>query len=105
VTYRLSEPASARFTVQRARPGRRSGKRCAKPRRSNRGGKRCTRWVRVRGSFTHAGQAGSNSFRFTGRVGGRKLRLGRHRLVLVATDAAGNRSAAVRATFRIVPRR
>jgi Ca2+-binding RTX toxin-like protein len=105
VTYRLSERASARFTVERARPGRRAGGRCAKPKRSNRAGRRCTRWVPVKGSFTQQGLAGANSFRFTGRVGGRKLRLGRHRLVLVATDLAGNRAAAVRAAFRIVPRR
>ena len=105
VTYRLSEIATARFTVERARPGRRSGARCAKPKRSNRGGRRCTRWVRVKGSFTRPSLAGANSFRFTGRVGGRKLGLGRHRLVLVAMDLAGNRSTAVRAAFRIVRRR
>jgi glucose/arabinose dehydrogenase len=32
---------------------------------------------------------------------GRRLRAGRHRLTLVATDAAGNRSRAVRATFAV----
>jgi Ca2+-binding RTX toxin-like protein len=105
VTYQLSEPATALFRVQRARPGRRVGGRCVAPTRANRNRKRCTRWVRVRGSFSQAGQAGSNTFRFTGRVGGRRLRLGRYRLVLVATDGAGNKSAAARAPFRIIRRR
>jgi hypothetical protein len=41
------------------------------------------------GSFTHADVAGANRFRFTGRVGGRKLRPGSYRLRAVARNAAG----------------
>jgi hypothetical protein len=61
-------------------------------------------YVAVRGSFSQVAQAGSNGFRFTGRLRGRKLALGRYRLVLAAKDAAGNKSKAKRAKFRIVPR-
>jgi hypothetical protein len=104
VSYRLSEPASVLFRVERRAAGRRVGKRCVKPNRSNRRRKRCTRWLRQRGSFTHSGQAGANSFRFTGRLRGRKLRPGRYRLVGLPTDLAGNSGAAIRATFRIVRR-
>jgi hypothetical protein len=57
--------------------------------------------VRVKGGFTHAGAAGTNTFRFMGRLRGRALRRGKYRLVAVATDAAGNRSAALRRPFRI----
>ena len=60
--------------------------------------------MRLRGSFTHTGRAGTNSFKFTGRLRRRKLRPARYRLAAVATDAAGNRSPAKRRTFRIVRR-
>jgi hypothetical protein len=101
VRYRLSEPASVRFTVEKPRPGRRVGRRCVVPTRANRTRPRCIRHVTV-GGFTHTGRAGANSFRFTGRVGGRKLAPGTYRLVAVPTDAARNRGAAVRRTFRII---
>jgi hypothetical protein len=40
--------------------------------------------------------------RFSGRIGRRALRPGRYRLAVRAVDAAGNRSAARSAAFRIV---
>jgi Tol biopolymer transport system component len=83
VAYTLSEPATTTFTVERRRPGR-------------------PRWVRLRGSFSHAGIQGRNSFKFTGRLRGRRLPPGTYRLVAVARDSAGNKSATARATFRIV---
>ena len=91
VSYRLSEPARMRFTVQRRQAGRRVGRRCVAPNRRNRGRRRCIRYVTLRGSFSHQGAAGTNRFRFTGRLRGRKLRPARYRLVGVPTDAAGNR--------------
>ncbi|HEX2233766.1 MAG TPA: DUF11 domain-containing protein [Thermoleophilaceae bacterium] len=78
VTYRLSDPATVKFTVHRLRPQR-----------------------RVRGSFAHAGQAGRNRFRFTGRVGKRALPAGIYRLVGVAIDSRGKRSRTRTARFRI----
>jgi hypothetical protein len=104
VRYRLSEAATARFTVQRANRGRRKGKKCVAPNRGNRHRRRCTRYRRLKGSFSRAGSAGLNSFRFTGRLRRRKLRPGRYRLVMVATDAAGNKSKPKRAKFRVVRR-
>jgi hypothetical protein len=91
-----------RFTVERARPGRRVRGRCVKPTRRNRTRRKCTRYVRQRGSFTVAAGAGETRFRFTGRLRGRKLRPGRYRLVAVATDDTGKRSAPKRARFTIV---
>jgi hypothetical protein len=44
--YTLSEGADVMVTIQRARPGRRAGKRCVRPTRKNRHGRRCTRFVR-----------------------------------------------------------
>ena len=102
VSYRLSEKARTRFTVERAVTGRRVGGRCRARTRANRSRPRCTRWKKVSGSFTRSGEAGRNSFRFTGRIGGKRLKPGRYRLVAAARDGAGNRARVVRRTFRIV---
>jgi hypothetical protein len=104
VRYRLSEAATSRFTVERAAKGRRKGPKCVAPKAGNRKAKRCVRYGRLNGGFSHSGKAGPNSFRFTGRLRGQKLRPGRYRLVLVATDAAGNKSRLRRAAFRVVRR-
>jgi hypothetical protein len=101
--YRVSEAATTTFTVQRARPGVRRGRRCL-PRRRGMRGRSCTRYVAVRGSFRHRSEPGLNTLRFSGRVAGRRLALGRYRLTAVARDAAGNRSQPVRKRFRIVRR-
>ena len=102
VRYRLSEPAKVLFTVQRETAGRKVGKSCVATTRGNRTKRRCTRYVAVRGSFTHSGRQGANSFRFTGRLGGRKLAPGVYRLTSVPTDAAGNRGRAQFVRFTIV---
>ena len=57
---------------------------------------------RARGSLVRAKGAGAGRLRFSGRLGGRALRAGRHRMVVTATDAAGNRSPRVILRFRIV---
>jgi hypothetical protein len=104
VRYRLSEAATVRFTVLRRTLGRRVGRRCRRPSRTNRRRPRCIRLIRVRGSFSHRGRIGRNSFRFRGRMAGRKLAPGRYYLAGVPTDAAGLRGRSVRAAFRIVAR-
>jgi virginiamycin B lyase len=101
VTYRVSATASIRFTVESVQKGRKRGKKCVKPTAKNRKAKKCTRYVVARGSFKHAGKGGSNSFRFSGRVGGKRLSSGKYRLVAVAT--IGTRKSKVRrANFKIV---
>ena len=104
VSYALSEAATAAFTVQRAKAGRKKGRRCVAPNRRNQQSPRCTRYRRVKGSFSHAGEAGLNRFRFTGRLRGKKLPPGRYRLVVVVADAAGQKSTPARAKFRVVRR-
>jgi hypothetical protein len=103
ILFRLSETATTTFRVQRASTGRRIRGRCRAATRRNKllSRRRCTRYVRVRGSFKHTDGAGANSLRFTGRVGGRRLRVGRYRLTARATDPAGNKSAVKTKRFRI----
>jgi len=102
VSYTLSEPAEVTFTVERSQPGRRVKRKCVAAKRKHRRRPACRRVVAVRGSFSHRGAEGTNAFRFTGRVGGRRLRPGRYELIGVPVDAVGNRGTAVRAKFRIV---
>jgi hypothetical protein len=99
VRYDDSQAATAAFTVQRPTQGRRKGAACVKARKRPPKAKRCTRYVKA-GSFTHADTAGPNRFRFSGRVGGRKLKPGAYRLRVVARNSAGAGKAATR-RFRI----
>ena len=102
VSYRVSEAATTTFTVERLSQGRRKGSSCQRPSASNRGGRACTRVVKVSGSFTHKGATGKlNRFTFTGRMSGRKLGAGRYRLNARPADAAGNRGTSKRVPFRI----
>jgi hypothetical protein len=101
VSFKLNVAAAVAFKVRQRRSGRRNARgRCVKPTRKNRRKRKCTRAVTLRGGFTQTGVAGSNSFRFTGRLRGRKLSPGRY--LLVATPTADGVSGLARSTrFRI----
>lgn len=99
VSYTLSSDATVAFTVERARKGRRRKGKCVKQ-RARLSGKRCTRYVKVRGGFSVAGRSGANKFRFTGRISDRKLTRGTYRLV-ARPSAAGKQGTAIRARFKI----
>jgi hypothetical protein len=103
VSFRLTEAASMRFSVVKDLPGRKVGRRCVAPTRSNRRKPRCIRTLAL-GSFPLVGHAGANGFRFTGRVRGHKLAPGKYRLVETAKDAAGNVSRPQSRSFTIVSR-
>jgi hypothetical protein len=89
ISYRDSQAATTTFTVLREVSGRKQGRSCKKPGKSNRHGKRCT-ILTVIGSFTHADKAGANSLHFSGRLKGRKLVKGAYKLRAVPHNAAGN---------------
>jgi hypothetical protein len=58
--------------------------------------------VTLRGSFTLTGKAGANTFRFTGRLAGTKLKPGKY--TLIATPSANGKTGQPVATaFRIIP--
>ena len=80
VRYELSVAARVVFRVQR---------------------KKGKRFRTLRGRFGVDSQAGQNTFRFSGRLRGRKLRPGRHRLVATPRNGAG-KGETVRVAFRIV---
>jgi hypothetical protein len=105
VSFRLNEAAKVRFTVTQRVKGRKvkRGKKtvCVKPTHKNRKRKRCTRVVTLKGSFTRIGAAGKNSFHFTGRLNGRKLKPGRYRLVATPT-VGGTKGKPTSSAFRIV---
>lgn len=86
IRYSLSEAASVTLRFQRAARIRRTGRR---------------RWVAA-GTLRRAGIAGVNRVRFSGRIGRRALRAGTYRLILRATDAAGNTAKAKPRRLRVV---
>lgn len=105
VSFKLNQAATVRFTVTRRLKGRKSkrGKKtvCVKPTKKNRKKKSCTRVVTLKGSFSRNGATGTNSFHFTGRLNGRKLKPGRYKLVATPT-AGGLKGKATSTGFRIV---
>jgi CSLREA domain-containing protein len=102
--YRLSEDARVVFTIARAQPGRKVGRRCVKPRRGGARGRPCTRYVVV-GRFAAQAKAGANTKTFSGRIGRRALKPATYRATLVAKDTAGNASTPKRLSFKVVRRR
>lgn len=101
VRYRLSRAATATFTVLRAVPGVRRGRRCVRLHGSVHGRHRCTAFVAVRGRFVRTGPAGASHFRFSGRIGGRALAPAGYRLRTVP-QAGGRRGVARLVAFRVV---
>lgn len=97
VSYSVSAAALVTFSVERKSVGRKVGKACRKATPGNRKRKPCPLFKPVKGTFTHGGAAGANSFRFTGRPGGKALKPGAYRLV------AGVGNSSLRVNFKIVP--
>lgn len=80
VSYKLSENAKVVFKIQRV-------------------GKK-----RPVGKLTRTAKSGRNVLAFSGRIGAKALRPGRYRAVIMAVDAAGNRSAPKTVRLRIAAR-
>lgn len=102
VTYRDSQAATTTFTVQKRRRGVKRRGKCVAPlkRKGKTKKRRCTRFTSV-GSFKRTDRAGQNSFRFTGRVRGRKLQPGRYQLRAVPRFG-GRDGAPATTSFRII---
>jgi hypothetical protein len=102
IAYRLSGAATVTFGVTKPAAGRRAGGKCVKPTRANRRGRRCTRWVAVRGTLKQAGNADANSLRWSGKLARRALRPGRYRLTARARPATGAAAPAVVKPFTVL---
>ena len=100
--FRLSEAASVRIAISRETRGKRKGRRCVKPSRRLRRARSCTRLVSAGTLVRTRRPAGANRIAFSGAIGRRSLSRGSYQAVLVATDAAGNRSRARTVRFRVV---
>jgi hypothetical protein len=80
--FRLSEPATVTFTVQRPAPGR--------------------GWVSLPGPVTQRLPGGHNRLVLSGRLGGRRLAPGAYRLLATPTDRAQNVGVPAPIGFRVV---
>lgn len=93
LAFTISESATVRLEVAPLSAGKRKGKRCLKPSKVKGRAKACLREGAPKLVQTTRLDAGKRSIRFTGVVKGKRLRPGRYRLILTATDAAGNATA------------
>ena len=101
ISYLDAAAGTVTFTVLVPARGERHGKTCvARSRRHPRHGRACKLYKRL-GTFRHADRAGANTFWFTGRVHGRRLRAGSYVLEARASYAGGTRSAPAKAGFRV----
>jgi len=98
--FTSSEPATVRVVVERRHDGRRRGRTCLVGRRAPRHGTRCIVWKRVRSIDVRARRGANRAAVLTKRQS-RRSPIGRYRITLNATDASGNRSKTIRATFVI----
>jgi len=86
-SFRLSQPASVTFTLERVTAGRREGGRCVAATGANHTRPRCSRRVRLPGSTTRDALAGTDTFTVTGSLRGIALTPGSYELV--ATPVSG----------------
>ncbi len=100
--FALSEPAGVKIQIERARPGRKVGKRCKKPTPKLAERPRCKRFTGAGERGFQGRSAGVNKIAFNGKVSGRALKPGSYRATIRATDAVGNRSAPKRASFTVL---
>ena len=99
LAFTLSEAATVNATVQRLVDGRRRGGRCVTRPRPRRG-RRCVKATTVK-RLSAVLPAGAASLRIALR---KPLKPGRYRVVVTATDAAGNTSKALRVSLTITRR-
>jgi PKD domain len=87
VSFRLSEAASVRLYIG--------------PRRMKKLG-HIPKGFSAYGNFSRSAKAGANTFRFSGKLGGRRLISTQYRLQAIATDSDGKKSRPQSVTFTVV---
>jgi hypothetical protein len=102
VRYRLDKPSIVTFTAAQLLAGKLSGKTCVAPTTKLKRAKGCTRAKAVKGSFSRTrAAAGQDSFKFTGRMGGKALAVGTYNLIATPAAAGAKKAKVVRAKFSI----
>jgi PKD domain len=99
VSFSLNVGAPVTFTVDRSAAGRKVNGQCRKPTKKNRGRKKCTRHLAMKGSFSRSGAAGANQFHWNARLKGKKLKPGSYRLI--ATVGSGPTKSVRSAKFTV----
>jgi hypothetical protein len=84
VAYSLSGKATTEFFVERRAPGRKVKGKCKPVTKANRAKKKCAFFRLNKTGFAHSGATGNNTFKFSGRIGGKGLAPGSYRLVASA---------------------
>jgi hypothetical protein len=103
-SFGLNQPASVIFSFTQWASGRKVGKRCVSQTEKNKNRRHCAHTI-IAGTLTLSGHAGTNKLRFQGRISrARKLKPGRYKLIVTATNAAGQRSTPRSLTFTILRR-
>jgi hypothetical protein len=105
VSYSDSLAATSTFTIARGATGVIRHGRCVVGARGSKGTRKaaraCIRYTTL-GSFSHVDVAGTNRFRFLGRLNGRRLHPGVYRMTVAAISAHGRAGAPVSLPFTIV---
>jgi hypothetical protein len=91
ITYTLNEAATVKFQLAKKLPGRKAGKKCVKKTKANAAKKKCSRLKNVGAKFDGTGKVGKNTVKLPN---GKKLKPGKYKLTMTATDAAGNTTTA-----------
>ncbi len=100
--YTVNETATVRFKIERKKVGRLVGGKCKPLTKKNAARKKCPIFKAI-GSRSQQAKAGANILKWNGKLKGKPLPPGSYRATVVATDAAGGRSAPQTVGFRILP--
>lgn len=93
LSFTASERALVRLELAPLTTGKRKGKRCLKPAKVKGKAKACLIEGTPRLVLTQTVDAGARTIKFVGTIKGKKVKAGRYRLILTATDNAGNATA------------
>ncbi len=101
VKFTLNTDASVTIRIEKKAKGRKVKGKCRKVTRKNKAKKKCPRFVKAGKLVRKTGKKGANSVAFSGRIGNKKLKPGRYRVVITAYTKVGA-SNTVRRPFTIV---
>jgi 6-phosphogluconolactonase (cycloisomerase 2 family) len=104
VRFRMSEAGTARVAIERKSDGRKVGRRCVKPKRSNRSKPRCARYVTVLSRSVKVKRAGRGVVSKIGKRAVKRLEPGTYRVAVKGRDTTGKWSAKrAYKKFRVAP--